>query len=106
MDTSSAGSMAYMFAGCGTLANLDLKGVNTSGVTDMSCMFLACSDLTSLDLSSFDTAQAEMDDMFAYCSSLRQVTVGDQWQTESGRGGDELFPGCEQPVTVSAKEPE
>jgi len=81
---------------------MDMKDLDTSGVTDMSSMFLACDDLTTLDLSSFDTAQAEMEDMFAYCSSLGSVTVGDLWKTEPGRGGDTLFHGCEQPVKILA----
>ena len=100
MDTSSVTSMAYMFAGCGNLTALDLKDLDTSGVTDMSCMFLACGDLASLDLSSFDTAQAEMDHMFANCSSLCSVTVGSLWKTESGRGEDTMFHGCRQPAEI------
>ncbi len=100
MNTSSVSSMAYMFAGCGSLTDLDLKGLDTSRVTDMSSMFLACDSLASLDLSRFDTARAEMEDLFAYCASLGSVTVGDLWKTESGRGEDTLFQGCEQPVII------
>ena len=98
MNTSSAASMAYMFAGCGSLTGLDLTGFDTSGTEDMSCMFMTCSNLTSPDLGSFDTSRAEMDYMFAFCPSLGSLTTGDGWKTESGRGADTMFLGCEQPA--------
>ena len=47
-------------------------------------MFQKCSSLTSLDLSGFDTSKvAYMKDMFTECSKLSNLTLGENWASNS-----------------------
>ena len=76
LNTSKVNNMAGMFAGCSSLASLDLSNFNTSSVTDMSGMFLNCSSLTVLDVSNFDTSNVtNMNSMFDMCSSLTSLDL-------------------------------
>ena len=58
--------MEYMFYGCASLENINLKRFDTKSVTNMGHMFEKCTSLTSIDLSTFDTHVTEnMEYMFA-----------------------------------------
>ena len=74
-DTSSVTDMAAMFGITG-LKSLDLSSFNTSSVTNLSEMFFGSSNLTSLDLSSFDTSSVtNMQAMFTHASSLTSLDL-------------------------------
>ena len=65
LETGLVTDMKYMFAGCESLASIDLRKFNTRNVTDMSYMFSECAGLTSLDLQSFRTSNVtNMSGMF------------------------------------------
>ena len=100
LDMSRVTSMGYMFAGCTSMTEADLKRFDTSLVTDMGCMFLGCTGLKILDLTGFDTAMANMEYMFANCTSLSRVTVGDRWIAGDGKGAETMFHGCEQSIEI------
>ena len=75
-DTSNATDMRYMFSGARSLASLDLSSFDTSNVTTMIYMFSHTSSLTSLDLSSFDTSNVgQMMNMFSHTSSLTSLDL-------------------------------
>lgn len=81
-DTSKVEDMAGMFSNCQSLTDLDLSGFDTSNVTCMTMMFSGCSNLTDLDLSSFDTSNVQgiwVTGIFADCSNLSHITVGEKW---------------------------
>ena len=71
---------------------IGIENLNTSKVTDMAWMFNGCEKLTSLDLSSFNTSgAAKTASMFRNCSSLGQITFGNNFKT-SNTGS--MFKGC------------
>jgi surface protein len=75
-DTSKVTNMYNMFAGCTSLAQLDLSGFDTSEVTSMSLMFQNCTSLAQLDLSGFDTSEVQyMQHMFDGCTALTQLDL-------------------------------
>ena len=50
----------------------------------MSEMFRECSSLTTLDLSGWNTSNVtNMNDMFGYCSKLSNLTLGNDWASNS-----------------------
>lgn len=51
--TAHITSFDYMFYGCSSLKNIDLKGFKTTSAIDMTAMFLGC-NMDLLDLSSFE----------------------------------------------------
>ena len=76
LNTANVTDMGRMFAGCDSLASLDLTGFNTAKVTDMSYMFYFCRSLASLDLTGFNTANVTyMQDMFYFCRSLASLDL-------------------------------
>ena len=84
MNTSEVTNMAFMFADCRKLTNLDVSHFNTSKVTNMKAMFNANVLLTSLDLSSFNTSKvSDMEYMFHYCLKLQTIYVGSGWSTSA-----------------------
>lgn len=119
-STSKVINMNVMFYGCSSLTSLDLSSFDTSNVCvdenkewddtwGFISMFEGCTGLTILDLSSFDTGTVEyMRDMFAGCSNLNTIYVGEKWSTENIKvlqaayytvdGHDGLFTGCEKLV--------
>lgn len=75
-NTSGAESMRAMFSGCGSLTELDVSGFDTSNVTDFSEMFYQCGNLAELDVSGFNTAKARsMELMFAGCGALEALDL-------------------------------
>ena len=117
-NTAAATNLSYMFYGCGKLVSLDLSNFNTTKVTNMESLFQYCTSLTSIDLSSFDTSNVtimsgvfaqnfalqsidisnfntskvfSMNHMFAYCEKLKNIYVGDGWNTASVTKSTDMF---------------
>ena len=58
-------------------------------------MFLRCENLTSVDLSGFNTDKViEYDGLFAQCSNLKTIYVGDGWNTSNVTEAEYMFSGC------------
>ena len=75
-STEDAVNMAFMFANCSSLIQLDISAFDTSKVENMTGMFYKCSSLSKLDISHFDTSNvSDMGAMFAYCSALDKLEV-------------------------------
>ena len=76
-----------MFNGCKSLETIKLPATvtfNNSGIF-MGYMFQNCSSLTSLDLSGFDTSKVtSITDMFRDCYKLTNLTLGNDWASNSG----------------------
>ena len=122
-NTSKVEDMDQMFYGCSGLTSIDLSSFDTNHLSvpryedekdwddlwGIISMFEGCTSLAILDLSSFDTGTVEyMTDMFAGCSNLKTIYVGEKWSTENLQvfqtpyvkidGHEGLFTGCEKLV--------
>lgn len=76
IDTHHATDMSYMFTGCSSLLDLNLKNFNTSNVTNMRSMFNGCRALKSLNVTSFITDKVtDMRDMFNGCWAVEELNV-------------------------------
>lgn len=76
LDTSSVTNMQYMFYQCESLT--EIPALNTSNVTDMHSIFRYCDNLATisqLDMSKITSVQAWLDDRFASCTSLTDLTL-------------------------------
>ena len=97
---------------CGGMNNLtSIEGLDylgTSGNIYLYNMFAECSSLTTLDLSSFDTRNVKnMGNMFSGCTNLQNLTLGENFSTESVTSMAYMFAdGCNPAViqTVIAHE--
>ena len=118
LNTSEVTVMSYMFCSCG-LTSIDLSHFNTESVTSMYAMFSWCRSMNTLDLSNFNTAKVQnmgrmfrssaftsldvssfntssvtnMIDMFAWCSDLTTIYVGDRWDTGAVTDSEGMFAG-------------
>ena len=60
-----------------------LNYLNTSEVTDMTNVFRSCKKIKELDLTNFDTHNVTLTPwMFYDCTSLKTITVGDNWNMD------------------------
>ena len=86
-DTSSAITMANMFAGCASLRNNDaLIYWDTASVTDFSGLFRDCTALTNVNLTGWDMGNATtVEGMFAGCTAIAQLML-DNRNAARGRG--------------------
>ena len=76
LNTENVTNMGNMFAGCSSLASLDVTHFNTEKVTDMCNMFGDCNKLTSLDVTHFNTEKVtDMYNMFGDCWRLASLDV-------------------------------
>ena len=102
-NTDESTDMRNMFSACNKLTSLDVSSFNTAKVTDMRNMFSSCKKLTSLDLSSFNTAKVtDMSGMFYRCLSLTTIYVSDDFTTENGSSGVEMFEYCTKLVGAAS----
>ena len=93
-NTANVTNMNSMFYLCSSLTSLDVTHFNTEKVTDMRNMFGDCNELTSLDVTHFNTAKVEgMSGMFAHCSSLTSLDVT-HFNTEKVTDMSQMFNGC------------
>lgn len=89
-------TMNKMFAGCSSLASLNVSKFDTSLVNDMEGMFQGCSSLTSLDVSNFDTGNVtNMSRMFSGCGGLTSLDVSN-FNTINVTNMERMFQGCER----------
>ena len=94
-NTAEVSYMYFMFEGCSGLTSIDVSNFNTENVTYMNGMFNGCSELTTLDISNFNTENViYMNGMFMYCNSLKNIYVGDKWNTESVTSSESMFYDC------------
>lgn len=94
ISTKWVTTMCKMFAGCSSLASLNVSKFDTSLVDNMEGMFQGCSSLASLDVSSFDTGNVtNMNRMFSGCSSLKSLEVSN-FNTLNVTNMERMFQGC------------
>ncbi|MBQ9534278.1 MAG: BspA family leucine-rich repeat surface protein [Clostridia bacterium] len=99
-DTSNVTDMSSMFAGCSSLASIDITDWNTSKVKYMYDMFYGCNSLVSLDLSGWDVKNAEkVSFMFFECSSLNTLDLSN-WKLLNAEGTSSMFYGCTSLVSL------
>lgn len=97
-------NMGNMFAGCYSLASLDVTDWNTKNVTVMSGMFYDCKQLTTLDLSGWDVTNVNhMRRMFAECSSLETLNTA-HWDAENVINMREMFAYCTSMTTLNVSD--
>ncbi len=100
LDVSNVTDMGYMFYNCSALVSLDLSGLNTSNVTGMNYMFDGCSSLTALDLSGFDTSSVtSMSSLFFDCSALTALDLSN-FNTSCVTNMGSIFYNCSSLVTL------
>ncbi|MFT9040247.1 BspA family leucine-rich repeat surface protein [Schleiferilactobacillus harbinensis] len=90
-DTSKVTNMYDMMNGCTSLVQANVSSFNTSAVTRISGFFKNDSKLLTADLSNFDVrtlSNHDVGDMFANCTSLWKVSVGDKAQLGQGNNGN------------------
>ena len=86
--------MKYMFTGCTSLSQIDIKTLNTTNVADMSCMFYECSNLKSIDLSGLNMSNVKtVFGMFLNCKSLNNVDISGI-NTSNVTNFGSMFSGC------------
>ena len=69
-----------------------LEHLNTSQVTDMTSLFHDCIKLNELDLTNFDTRKVTLTPwMFYNCTSLKTITVGDNWNMDNVQKSHYMF---------------
>ena len=94
LNTENVTNMGNMFAGCSSLASLDVTHFNTANVTNMNSMFYLCSSLTSLDVTHFNTEKVtDMCNMFGDCNELTSLDVT-HFNTEKVTDMYNMFGDC------------
>ena len=94
LNTENVTNMGNMFAGCSSLASLDVTHFNTANVTNMNSMFYLCSSLTSLDVTHFNTEKVtDMCNMFGDCNKLTSLDVT-HFNTEKVTDMYNMFGDC------------
>ena len=93
-DTTNVSNMKYMFSECSSLKELDLKNFDTTNVTNMYSMFSGCSRLENLNLNNFNTSKVtDMYSMFNRCSSLKKLYLNN-FVTENVTNMSCMFSEC------------
>lgn len=86
-DFSNSGSYSIsgMFQNCSSLKSVKFPSdVHFNNNVETKQVFSSCDSLETLDLSSFDTTNVtSMDSMFNYCKSLKNLTLGNNWASNS-----------------------
>lgn len=93
-STSKVTNMAYMFADCKYLENINVDNFDTSNVTSMHGMFRKCNSLTSINVSNFETNNVnDMSAMFSACHSLTSIDVSN-FETNNVTTMSYMFNNC------------
>ena len=86
-DFSNSGSYSIsgMFQNCESLKSVKFPSdVHFNNNVTTNQVFSSCKLLETLDLSSFDTTNVtSMNEMFSYCNSLKNLTLGENWASNS-----------------------
>lgn len=91
-DVSQVTDMMGMFAYCWTLTIIDVSNWNTAAVTDMSAMFVTCKAMTDLDVSNWNTAAVtNMESIFGYCWVLNSLVDVSNWNTSAVTNMKNMF---------------
>ena len=94
-NTAKVEGMSGMFAHCSSLTSLDVTHFNTEKVTNMSQMFNGCACLASLDVTNFNTANvSNMEYMFCDGSNLKAIYASDKFVTNAVTKSSGMFEGC------------
>ena len=96
IKTNNVTNMCGMFCGCSSLNSLpDISNWNIDKVKDISWM-LASFPLSSLpDISKWNTSQVtKMNQLFAYCHSLKSLPDISKWDTHNVIDMNQLFSCC------------
>jgi len=103
-DTSKVTNMHQMFHYCSNLTILDIRNFNVSNVTDMSNMFGSCYLLRNILLGEvFDTSKVTtMQWMFNGCKALTSIDLT-KFNTSSVKNMDQMFASCESLTSLSLK---
>lgn len=100
LDTSQAGTMEGMFAGCKEVRALDIDEFNTLNVTSMKNMFATCQNLIDVNVSNFDTSNVtDMSGMFTGCLELEELDVSG-FNTSKVTSMENMFNKCESLTTL------
>ena len=89
-------STALWFYGCENLKTIrNPQNLKTDGVTNMSQMFARCGKLETLDLKGFDTKNVtNTRQMFFQCSALKTILASDSFSVAKVTDGKDMFTGC------------
>ena len=95
-NTGSLESLQGMFSKCYALETINMTPFNVYSVNDFTNMFNECSSLGSVNLYTWQlmNANTKVDGMFANCSSLTTIFVGDGWDTSKLKSSTNMFDGC------------
>lgn len=100
LSTSSAENMERMFIGCKNLKEIKIDNIAT-GVKSLERMFSICESLEDIDvkiytkgLNSIPSSLITISGMFSYCRSLKNVSFGENFSTESVTNMSSLFRDC------------
>ena len=93
LKTTNVTTMASMFQGCSTLADLDVSNFITIRVTNMASMFQGCTRLKTLDLYRFnpDNKVTNTASMFQGCTGLKSIFCAGTWTPAEST---DMFLGC------------
>ena len=95
-DLPNCVSFKYVFAGCSSLKNFEIKNINISKAIEMQFMFYGCENLTSINVSGFDTSRViNMTSMFNGCTNLVGVDVSN-WNTSNVTDMSFMFQNCKK----------
>ena len=94
-DMSIVSDVTAMFSGCNLLTAIDMSGLSSCSVSSLNSMFKDCKKLTSLNLSNFFTGNVtDMGSLFSGCTLLKDVFVGNLWQTRNVTNDADMFTDC------------
>lgn len=105
-NTSKVTSLLGLFRGCSMLTTLTgIENINTSNVTIFKEAFYACAKLTTLNLSGWKFIKTAGSNyvymMFAYCNTLKTVTIGDYSLSTTSTNQHYIFQNCISLRTVN-----
>ncbi|MCR4581211.1 MAG: DUF285 domain-containing protein [Bacilli bacterium] len=104
LPTTNASDMKRVFAGCTSITEIDVSGVDTSNVRSMYLMFRKGSKVTDVDLSSFDTSNVEnMLGIFTAATGIKTVTFGENFDTTKVHNYSNMFNGATALTTINAR---
>lgn len=94
LNTANVGSIKGMFAGCGSLQTLDLRGMDLGNVTNVDGLFNGCSALTQVTMEERQLPKVNsMEYVFSGCSALTTVDLS-AFVTDEAISMKGLFNGC------------
>lgn len=95
-STAKLSDVKYLFDGMAALKEVHFGAKFTCDkATSMAYMFRGCTALKQIDISSFDTrVVTDMTSMFAKCSALETLIVGENFSTKAVTNTSSMFENC------------